>query len=196
MTPHQDTADGTADLTPFSIGWTDAAGSDDAPPPELVAYLALVHPEDRLVLERAARTAAATHGPFAIPHRLIGDHIRQMLWVGNADVDGDTVRLAGYCVDLTEAQDEAVERYVVQSVRASEEHRASIERAKGIVMAEHGTDENDAFTALRHRSNEANVKLRLLAQLIVQERSSRGLIDVERSCRGGVASQRRSSEGA
>jgi hypothetical protein len=196
MTPYQDTADSTAGLTPFSIGWAEGPDIDDALPSELVTYLAAVHPDDRMVLERAARAAAATHGPFAIPHRVVADRVRQMLWGGTADVDGDTVRLAGYRVDLTEAHDEAVASYIAQSVRASEEHRASIERAKGIVMAEHGTDENDAFTALRHRSNEANVKLRLLAQLIVQERSSRGLIDLDRSRRGGITSQRRASEGA
>jgi hypothetical protein len=196
MTPQQHTAEGTADLTPFSIGWAQGPGADDAPPAELVAYLAAVHPDDRLVLERAARAAAAAQGPFAIPHRVVADRIRQVLWVGTSDVDGHTVRLDGYRLDLTEAHDEAVERYIEQSVHASEEHRASIERAKGIVMAEHGTDENDAFTALRHRSNEANVKLRLLAQLIVQERSSRGLIGPAPSRHAGVASQRRPREGA
>jgi hypothetical protein len=50
--------------------------------------------------------------------------------------------------------------------------RAVIEQAKGILMADHGIDEDQAFQRLAELSSHANVKLRDVARRLVQERSN------------------------
>lgn len=52
--------------------------------------------------------------------------------------------------------------------------RAVIEQAKGILMAQNGWTEDEAFTALARLSQTRNVKLRVLAQDLVHRASARG----------------------
>ena len=49
------------------------------------------------------------------------------------------------------------------------EQRASIEQAKGMLMLIYGIDEGPAFDLLKWLSQEANVKLRLLAERICED---------------------------
>jgi GAF domain-containing protein len=51
--------------------------------------------------------------------------------------------------------------------------RATIEQAKGILMAEYHTNEVDAFDRLVRLSNNLNLKLRDVAQRLVEERSKK-----------------------
>ena len=51
--------------------------------------------------------------------------------------------------------------------------RATIEQAKGILMEREGVDATDAFELLRKASQDANVKLRTLAQQVVQSTLNR-----------------------
>jgi GAF domain-containing protein len=50
--------------------------------------------------------------------------------------------------------------------------RATIEQAKGMLMADHRIDEAEAFDRLVALSNDLNMKLRVVAQRLVQERSN------------------------
>jgi ANTAR domain/GAF domain len=52
--------------------------------------------------------------------------------------------------------------------------RAVIEQAKGILMADHHVDADQAFDRLVELSNQANMKLRDVAHRLVQERSTAG----------------------
>jgi hypothetical protein len=49
------------------------------------------------------------------------------------------------------------------------ERRALIEQAKGILMFVYGIDADEAFDILRSRSQDDNIKLRLLAEQIVKD---------------------------
>jgi GAF domain-containing protein len=49
--------------------------------------------------------------------------------------------------------------------------RAVIEQAKGIIMADHHVDQDEAFERLAHLSQQANMKLRDVARRMVEERS-------------------------
>jgi GAF domain-containing protein len=49
------------------------------------------------------------------------------------------------------------------------ESRAVIERAKGVLIARHGCDDDDAFAELRRRSQHTNRKLRDVAIDVVDE---------------------------
>ncbi|BBX48913.1 hypothetical protein GCM10009641_00410 [Mycobacterium cookii] len=49
------------------------------------------------------------------------------------------------------------------------EHRAVIEQAKGMLMLIYGLDAVSAFDLLKWRSQKSNIKLRRLAQELVEE---------------------------
>jgi len=160
----------------------------------LAAYLRTVHADDQASVARTV--ASARPGPFASAHRVVTRAgVRRILWIGTARRDDLGVTIDGRLLDISAEHAAATTSFVAEAILASDTHRASIERAKGIIMAEHRTGEVEAFTALRRRSNEANVKVRLLAELIVRERSSRGLVTLPRPGRRGHAGPPRPSPG-
>jgi GAF domain-containing protein len=55
-----------------------------------------------------------------------------------------------------------------QNLTIALEHRAVIERAKGVLIAHHGYSDDDAFAELRRRSQHANQKLRDVAAELVE----------------------------
>ncbi|WP_141119928.1 ANTAR domain-containing protein, partial [Mycobacterium malmoense] len=55
------------------------------------------------------------------------------------------------------------------------ENRAGIEQAKGMLMLVYGISEDAAFELLRWLSQEANIKLRPLAEQIVEDFRDAGL---------------------
>jgi GAF domain-containing protein len=63
---------------------------------------------------------------------------------------------------------------LANQLRIAMESRSVIEQAKGIVMAQNGCGADEAFTALARLSQTRNVKLRELAQDVVQRANSRG----------------------
>jgi len=58
-------------------------------------------------------------------------------------------------------------------LRTALESRAAIDQAKGIVMARHGCDPDEAFRILAKISSNSNIKLRDIARRLVAEASSR-----------------------
>jgi AmiR/NasT family two-component response regulator len=49
------------------------------------------------------------------------------------------------------------------------EHRAAIDQAKGMLILLYGLDDDAVFAMLRWRSQNANVKLRALAEQLVSD---------------------------
>lgn len=62
-----------------------------------------------------------------------------------------------------------------EGLREAMRSRATIEQAKGIVMAQHGCSPDEAFEILTRASQRANVKLREVAERVVQARVVGGL---------------------
>lgn len=58
-------------------------------------------------------------------------------------------------------------KVIVEQLRTAMQSRAVIDQARGIVMAQHGCDAEEAFAILRRTSQRANVKIRDIAQQIV-----------------------------
>ncbi|MDT5237253.1 MAG: hypothetical protein QOF47_3240, partial [Mycobacterium sp.] len=85
---------------------------------------------------------------------VVGDLLRE--------VDGTVVGTHGYYVDITPSEQEHQDE-VTAAVAVIAEARADIERTKGMLMLIYGMDEASAFELLKWRSQETNVKLRLLA---------------------------------
>jgi len=83
--------------------------------------------------------------------------------------DDAGVRLAeqaGVIVLTAIAHDRTVQ--LADKIRAAVESRAAIEQAKGIIIAQSGTDADGAFDILRRTSQRDNIKVRELARQIVQ----------------------------
>jgi hypothetical protein len=75
----------------------------------------------------------------------------------------------GYYVDITPSSDRAREDLISARVAEITEHRAVIEQAKGMLMLVYGVDDEAAFDLLRWRSQSSNVKLRRLAEKVVED---------------------------
>ncbi|BBY48846.1 hypothetical protein MARA_23140 [Mycolicibacterium arabiense] len=67
------------------------------------------------------------------------------------------------------AADRDFQDQLSEAVQAVSNHRAVIEQAKGMLMLLHDLDADAAFELLRWRSQDRNVKLRVLAEQVVAE---------------------------
>jgi ANTAR domain/PAS fold len=144
------------------------------PTTELV--LSHKHPEDRSEIEAAIEEVLTTHRGFSTRHRIVdtGGDVHQVVVVGDqlCDDHGAVIGTHGFYVDV--AREVEQEQRVTEKLAEIAENRAAIEQAKGMLMLIYGVDENAAFDLLRWLSQEANVKLRLLAEQICADFRSVG----------------------
>jgi hypothetical protein len=109
---------------------------------------------------------------FSTRHRIIdtNDVVRQVVVVGDqfTDEHGAVIGMHGYYVDITPSIDRASEEIITARVAEITENRAVIEQAKGMLMLVYGLDEASAFDLLKWRSQSSNIKLRRLAERIVE----------------------------
>jgi hypothetical protein len=129
------------------------------------------HPEDRARVAEVLTRASATGEAFSISYRIIGaDEVERRVVLicegGMCDDDGVTT-IGGYYVDLTADFREEGEALANQAIVASAEHRATIEQAKGSLMLAYGLDADQAFAMLQWWSSSRNVKIRDLANRLV-----------------------------
>lgn len=141
------------------------------PTTELV--LAHKHPDDRGQVAATIDQIVNTHEAFSTRHRIIdaGGTVRHIVVVGDQllDDEGDVIGTHGFYIDVHSLQDEAQEEQLTARVAEISENRAGIEQAKGMLMLIYGINEAAAFNLLRWLSQEANVKLRLLAEQITED---------------------------
>ena len=141
------------------------------PTTELV--LAHKHPEDRREVAKTIDEMLRSHRPFSTRHRILdtGSVVHQVVVVGDqlTDDQGAVIGTHGYYVDITPSSDRAREDLISERVAEITEHRAVIEQAKGMLMLVYGLDDEAAFDLLRWRSQSSNVKLRRLAEKIVED---------------------------
>lgn len=138
------------------------------------------HPEDRPVVMALWRNAVANGEPFAFWHRIVDarKRVRNVVTTGAGEQDGDgrVVRMHGFFIDVTDAKRRQTAREVDEAVRRSALTRGTIEQAKGIIMASVGLSPGEAFEALRRSSQHRNVKLRTVAEELVDGVVRRGLV--------------------
>jgi PAS domain S-box-containing protein len=141
------------------------------PTTELV--LAHKHPEDRREVAKTIDEMLRSHRPFSTRHRILDTSgvVHQVVVVGDqlTDDQGAVIGTHGYYVDITPSSDRAREDLISERVAEITEHRAIIEQAKGMLMLIYGLDDDAAFDLLRWRSQSSNVKLRRLAERIVED---------------------------
>lgn len=141
------------------------------PTTELV--LSHKHPDDYGKVAATIEEIRRTAGAFSTRHRIIdtrGD-IRHVVVVGQQMRDDEDVVVGsdGFYVDVTPSIAEAREESVTEAVAEIAEARGGIEQAKGMLMLLYGINADSAFDLLKWRSQQANVKLRLLAEQVVKD---------------------------
>ena len=141
------------------------------PTTELV--LSHKHPDDRGQVAATIDDMLHTHRAFSTRHRILDTSgtLHHVVVVGDQLTDHQDVVIGthGYYVDITPTRDNADEDLVTAKVAEITGHRAVIEQAKGMLMLVYGLDSVAAFDLLKWRSQESNIKLRRLAQQLVED---------------------------
>jgi hypothetical protein len=132
--------------------------------------LAHKHPEDRGQVAATIDQILNTHRAFSTRHRIIdtGGNVRHIVVVGDQlfDEEGEVVGTHGFYIDVSPPRGQDQEDLVTAKLAEISENRAAIEQTKGMLMLIYGLTEDAAFNLLKWLSQEANVKLRLLAEQI------------------------------
>jgi fructose-specific component phosphotransferase system IIB-like protein len=131
------------------------------------------HPEDRGQVAATIDQIVNTRQAFSTRHRIIdtAGNVHHVIVVGDRffDDDGDVVGTHGFYIDVSPAAGQVNEEIVSARLAEINDNRAGIEQAKGMLMLIYGLSEGAAFDLLRWLSQEANIKLRLLAEQIAKD---------------------------
>ncbi|MDT5000990.1 MAG: hypothetical protein QOK12_3095 [Mycobacterium sp.] len=141
--------------------------------PTTALVLSHKHPDDYGQVAATIAQIRLTAGAFSTRHRIVDTkgQIHHVVVIGQQMRDDtDTVIGSdGYYVDVTPSITEAREERVTEAVAEIAEARGGIEQAKGMLMLIYRITADSAFELLKWRSQEANVKLRVLAEQVVKD---------------------------
>jgi hypothetical protein len=140
--------------------------------PTTEMVLAHKHPDDYRHIADTLNLIRRTRQPFSSRHRIIDTEgrIHHVVVVGDLlrKDDGAVIATHGYYIDVTPSERERQDQ-VTAAVTRIAEARAGIDQAKGMLMLIYGMGDPAAFELLKKRSQETNVKLRLLAEQVVAD---------------------------
>ena len=130
------------------------------------------HPDDYVQVAATLDEIRRTHKTFSTRHRIIDTEgmMHDVIVIGDRlyGDGGDVVGTHGFYVDVTDtgrSHDELLSAAVAEIT----ENRATIEQAKGMLMLIYRTSGESAFELLKWRSQETNVKLRVLADQVIYD---------------------------
>jgi hypothetical protein len=131
------------------------------------------HPDDRKQIAATLEEIRRTGQAFSTRHRIVDvqGRVHHVVVVGDRmyDDSGAVIGTHGFYVDVTPMMDQSRQQLVTEAVAEIAESRGVIERAKGMLMLVYRIDADTAFELLRWRSQETNVKLRVLAEQIAAD---------------------------
>jgi PAS domain S-box-containing protein len=131
------------------------------------------HPEDRGQVAATIDQILNTYEAFSTRHRIIDTNgaVHHVVVVGDQlhNDDGEVIGSHGFYIDVTPSSDQDHEDAVTARLAEIAQQRACIEQAKGMLMLIYGIGEIAAFDLLKWLSQDANVKLRPLAERICEE---------------------------
>ncbi|OBH85328.1 PAS and ANTAR domain-containing protein [Mycobacterium scrofulaceum] len=131
------------------------------------------HPDDRGQVAATIEQIVHARQAFSTRHRIVdtAGNVHHVVVVGDRifDDDGDVVGTHGFYIDVTPAPGQSKEELVSEKLAAISENRAGIEQAKGMLMLVYGISDDAAFELLKWLSQEANIKLRPLAEQIADD---------------------------
>ncbi len=130
------------------------------------------HPDDYEQVAATLEDIRRSHRPFSTRHRIITvrGQTREVVVIGERlhDNAGRVVGTQGFYIDVTPSS-EARAAIITEAVAEIAENRAAIEQAKGILMLVYRIQSDAAFDLLKWRSQETNVKLRVLAEQLIED---------------------------
>ncbi|GJF16258.1 putative transcription antitermination regulator [Mycolicibacterium cyprinidarum] len=130
------------------------------------------HPADYQQVAATLDEVRRSHQTFSTRHRIIDTHgeVHEVVVIGDQlkDDSGQLVGTHGFYVDVTPTP-EMTKALVTAALSEITENRASIEQIKGMLMLIYRVNADTAFELLRWRSQETNVKVRLLAERLLTE---------------------------
>lgn len=149
-------------------GW--APGSVE---PGMEAMRSRKHPDDRGRLLRTVVDAVRSGKPFSSGHRIVDGHGRARMVVVTGQArrgrNGKVTQIAGYVVDVTPLRQEILDREANRAVTRAFVSAASIEQAKGVLMAVRGLNEIAATRALSERAGRSGVTVQEAATQMMAE---------------------------
>lgn len=147
------------------------------PTTELV--LSHKHPDDRGHVAATIDQIVDTHQAFSTRHRIVDTRgiVHHVVVVGDRlfDDEGDVIGTHGFYIDVSPPHEQAQQDAMSAKLAEINQHRAAIEQAKGMLMLVYGITDSAAFDLLKWLSQEANVKLRPLAEQIGDDFRRAGL---------------------
>ena len=130
------------------------------------------HPDDYEQVAATLEDIRRTLKPFSTRHRIITVQgaTREVVVIGERmhDNTGQVVGTQGFYIDVTPTG-AAHAAIITEAVAEIAENRAAIEQAKGILMLVYRIQSDAAFDLLKWRSQETNVKLRVLAEQLIAD---------------------------
>jgi len=140
------------------------------PTTELV--LSHKHPDDYQQVAATLDEMRRTHRTFSTRHRIIDTkgEVHSVVVIGDQlyGEGGEMIGTHGFYVDVTPT-DAMTAEIVSAAVAEIAESRAAIEQVKGMLMLIYRVDADAAFDLLKWRSQETNVKLRMLAEQLLAD---------------------------
>jgi len=140
------------------------------PTTELV--LSHKHPDDYQQVATTLDEMRRTHRTFSTRHRIIDTdgNVHSVVVIGDQlyDQSGELIGTHGFYVDVTPT-DVISAQLVSAAVAEIAENRAAIEQVKGMLMVVYRIEADAAFELLKWRSQETNVKLRILAERVLAD---------------------------
>lgn len=137
------------------------------------------HPDDRGQVASTIDQIVNTRQAFSTRHRIIdtSGNVRHVVVVGDRlfDDQGEVIGTQGLYIDVSPPYEQVQEDIVTAKLAEISENRATIEQTKGMLMLIYGISDNAAFDLLKWLSQEANIKLRPLAEQICEDFRSAGL---------------------
>jgi hypothetical protein len=135
--------------------------------------LAHKHPDDRGQVAATIDDILNTRKPFSTRHRIVdtsGD-VHYVVVVGDQlrNGEGTVIGTYGFYVDVSRLPDPENEDRLTAKLAEIAGKRAAIEQAKGMLMLIYGIDDEAAFNLLKWLSQDANIKLRRLAEQVVED---------------------------
>lgn len=130
------------------------------------------HPDDYVELATTLDEIQRTQRTFSTRHRIIDvqQRVHDVIVIGDRlyGDDGEVIGTHGFYVDVTDTDRER-NTLVSAAVAEIAENRAAIEQAKGMLMLIYRISGESAFELLKWRSQDTNVKLRVLADQVLDD---------------------------
>jgi PAS domain S-box-containing protein len=131
------------------------------------------HPDDYKQVAATLEEIRRTEQAFSTRHRIVDvqGRVHHVVVVGDRlyDASGAVIGTHGFYVDVTPMMDQTREEMVSEAVAEIAESRGVIEQAKGMLRLVYRINAETAFELLRWRSQETNIKLRVLAEQIAAD---------------------------